>query len=148
MALASLIVVMNKGRIEDAGAPQRVYARPATRFVARFMGESTEIAGKAAAGSVATGLGLLPVATEARAGEAITLIIRPENLRADGAGDIRLGDARITDAVFQGAHIRVLARSQAGDQAFVLRLPPTANVAPGTPVSLSCGRGDLVPVRD
>src|SRR6478609_7533590 len=47
MALASLIVVMNKGRIEDAGPPQRVYARPATRFTARFMGESTEILGRA-----------------------------------------------------------------------------------------------------
>jgi spermidine/putrescine transport system ATP-binding protein len=147
MALASLIVVMNKGRIEDAGPPQRVYARPATRFVARFMGESTEIAGHAAAGGVATALGLLPVASGAAAGEAVTLIVRPENLRADGAGEVSLGDARITDAVFQGAHVRVHALSRTGEQAFVLRLPPTASVEPGTPVSLSCRAEDLIPVR-
>ncbi len=147
MALASLIVVMNKGRIEDSGPPQRVYARPATRFVARFMGESTEIAGQAAGGGVATALGLLPVATQVAAGEAVTLILRPENLRADGAGAVSLGRARITDAVFQGAHIRVLARNEAPDQAFVLRLPPTAVVTPGTELSLSCAPADLIPVR-
>jgi spermidine/putrescine transport system ATP-binding protein len=41
MALADHIVVMNEGRIEDEGAPERVYAKPATRFTAHFMGESS-----------------------------------------------------------------------------------------------------------
>ena len=41
MALADHCVVMNEGRIEDEGPPERVYARPATRFSATFMGEST-----------------------------------------------------------------------------------------------------------
>jgi spermidine/putrescine transport system ATP-binding protein len=147
MALASLIVVMNKGRIEDYGPPQRVYARPATRFTARFMGESTEIAGRSRTGGVATELGLLPVTTQVPVGEAVTLILRPENLRADGHGAVSLGQARITDSVFQGAHVRVLARNAARDQAFVLRLPPTAAVAPGTELSLSCAPEDLIPVR-
>jgi spermidine/putrescine transport system ATP-binding protein len=43
MALADQIVVMNLGRIEDQGAPERVYAKPATRFAATFMGESSFI---------------------------------------------------------------------------------------------------------
>src|SRR5262245_30217835 len=41
MALADHCVVMNRGRIEDAGPPERVYARPASRFTASFMGDST-----------------------------------------------------------------------------------------------------------
>jgi spermidine/putrescine transport system ATP-binding protein len=41
MALADQIVVMNAGRIEDVGAPERVYAKPATQFTANFMGESS-----------------------------------------------------------------------------------------------------------
>src|ERR671910_747231 len=41
MALADHCVVMNQGRIEDEGPPDRVYSRPATRFSATFMGEST-----------------------------------------------------------------------------------------------------------
>ncbi len=147
MALASLIVVMNKGRIEDAGPPQRVYARPATRFVARFMGESTEIAGRATAGGVETKLGPLPVATQFAIGEAVTLILRPENLRVDRSGEISLGEVRITDAVFQGAHVRVLARGQTRDQSFVLRLPAAADVAPGTSLALSCRAEDLIPVH-
>jgi spermidine/putrescine transport system ATP-binding protein len=43
MALADQIVVMNQGRIEDAGSAERVYARPTTRFTATFMGESSFI---------------------------------------------------------------------------------------------------------
>ena len=46
MALADHCVVMNDGRIEDEGPPERVYAQPATRFSATFMGESTLIPGE------------------------------------------------------------------------------------------------------
>ena len=45
MALADLVVVMNKGRIEDQGAPERVYLKPATVFTAGFMGASNFIEG-------------------------------------------------------------------------------------------------------
>ncbi|SON57096.1 Maltose/maltodextrin import ATP-binding protein MalK [Hartmannibacter diazotrophicus] len=38
MALADLVVVMNNGKIEQAGTPQEIFDRPATEFVARFMG--------------------------------------------------------------------------------------------------------------
>ncbi len=59
MALADHVVVMNHGRIEDEGAPERVYARPATRFAATFMGESTIVPGQVdAEGRIATALGL------------------------------------------------------------------------------------------
>src|SRR6202040_3875931 len=38
LALADLVVVMNKGKIEQAAAPKEVFERPATEFVARFLG--------------------------------------------------------------------------------------------------------------
>ena len=38
MALADLVVVMNHGRIEQAGTPHEVFNAPRTEFVARFMG--------------------------------------------------------------------------------------------------------------
>ena len=38
MALADLIVIMNNGRIEQAGTPRQVFNEPKTEFVARFMG--------------------------------------------------------------------------------------------------------------
>jgi putative spermidine/putrescine transport system ATP-binding protein len=38
MALADMIVIMNNGRIEQQGAPREIFSRPATEFVARFIG--------------------------------------------------------------------------------------------------------------
>lgn len=46
MALADLIVVMNDGRIEQAAHPRIIFERPATAFVARFMGEHNVISGR------------------------------------------------------------------------------------------------------
>jgi spermidine/putrescine transport system ATP-binding protein len=155
MALASLVVVMNKGRIEDAGPPQRVYARPATRFTARFMGESTQIDGRVASVyggvlTIETGIGLVRLEGELAPGTALTLIARPENIRARGAGagEVGLGTARVREAVFQGAHYRVLATGETSGQDFVLRLPPQAEIAPGMALDLSCRANDLVPLID
>ncbi len=44
LALADLVVVMNKGRIEQSGAPREVFEKPATEFVARFLGGHNVIA--------------------------------------------------------------------------------------------------------
>ncbi|QFR34395.1 ABC transporter ATP-binding protein [Ancylobacter sp. TS-1] len=46
MALSDLVVVMNGGRIEQAGTPREVFNRPATAFVARFMGDHNVLAGR------------------------------------------------------------------------------------------------------
>ncbi|CAN7220207.1 ABC transporter ATP-binding protein [Phyllobacterium sp. LjRoot231] len=46
MALADLIVVMNDGKIEQAAHPRDVFERPATAFVARFMGDHNVISGR------------------------------------------------------------------------------------------------------
>ncbi len=40
MAVSDLIAVINRGRIEQAGTPEALYARPASRFVAGFLGEN------------------------------------------------------------------------------------------------------------
>ncbi|MGA2494683.1 MAG: ABC transporter ATP-binding protein [Roseiarcus sp.] len=44
LALADLVVVMNKGKIEQAGSPREVFEKPATEFVARFLGGHNVIA--------------------------------------------------------------------------------------------------------
>jgi len=46
MALADLVVVMNGGRIEQAAPPRAVFERPATAFVARFMGDHNVVSGR------------------------------------------------------------------------------------------------------
>ncbi|MCF3641242.1 ABC transporter ATP-binding protein [Rhizobium sp. TRM95111] len=46
MALADIIVIMNDGRIEQAATPREVFERPATAFVARFMGDHNVLSGR------------------------------------------------------------------------------------------------------
>lgn len=147
MALASIIIVMNRGRIEDAGPPQRVYARPASRFVASFMGESTEIPARRLEGNrVSTPIGDLPVSSGGGTMQELSLVIRPENIRADASGPVALGTAKIVDAVFQGAHYRVVAVNDANGQEFILRLPPRNTPELGARLALSCEAEDLVAI--
>ena len=47
MTTADLIAVMNLGRIEQAGSPEEIYDRPRSEFVARFIGSSNIVKGKA-----------------------------------------------------------------------------------------------------
>jgi putative spermidine/putrescine transport system ATP-binding protein len=87
LALADLVVVMNKGRIEQVATPHALFEKPATEFIARFLGGHNVIA---------TPLG--PIAVRA---DRITL-------RPSGAG---ANDARLVAAVraieYQGAHYQV-----------------------------------------
>ncbi|MEO7223596.1 MAG: ABC transporter ATP-binding protein [Devosia sp.] len=59
MALADLVVIMSDGRIEQAGTPREVFERPATAFVARFMGDHNVVSGRGA--GVVDGLAALDV---------------------------------------------------------------------------------------
>src|SRR5262249_59724234 len=49
LGLSDRIAVMHAGRIEQLGAPREIYERPATRFVAEFIGASTVLRGRAVA---------------------------------------------------------------------------------------------------
>ncbi len=114
MALADHVVVMNNGRIEDQGTPQKVYARPATRFSATFMGESTIIDNKA---------------------------IRPEHiLIVKSKGN--LGSAQIIDVVYQGSYKRILAKHNS--TLFIAHLPSDTEVKVGDQVQLSCDPQHMV----
>jgi putative spermidine/putrescine transport system ATP-binding protein len=66
LTMSDRLAVFNKGRIEQVGAPADVYERPATRFVAGFVGTSNLLAGDVATAVV---------------GEAGTFTVRPEKIR-------------------------------------------------------------------
>ena len=63
LALADLVVVMNKGKIEQAGSPLEVFEKPATEFVARFLGGHNVI--ETAAGLIAVRADRVTVVQEA-----------------------------------------------------------------------------------
>ena len=140
MALSDRIVVMNKGRVEQIGAPDAVYGAPDTAFVANFLGKTNVLA--------ATGDGRGHVVIEALsvplagAGSgAQRIAVRPERLgfAAEGAPGFA---ARITSRVFQGAHWLLTAESAAGPVTLIRHNDGTPVPGEGESVRLSFGPGD------
>ncbi len=78
LSIADTVAVMREGRIEQVGAPEEVYERPSSRWVAEFLGEAEVLPGTARGGSVECPLGTLPV-KPAFEGPA-EVILRPESL--------------------------------------------------------------------
>ncbi len=112
MALSDRIVVMNQGRIEQIGAPDQVYDRPASAFVASFLGKTNVLAGTGdGQGSVAIGDLVLPLPGAGKG--PLQLAVRPERLSIAAAGEPGL-EARILGRVFQGTHWLLSAQSAAG----------------------------------
>ena len=141
MALADHVVVMNNGRIEDEGPPERVYGHPATRFSATFMGESTILAGRVMAnGDIVTALGKFAGAA-CRSGDTVHVAIRPEHLML-GSGT----DAKVTDVVYHGSFKRVTAMLDGVP--LLARVAADAQVKPGDVAAFACDPRRAVILRD
>ena len=145
MALADHCVVMNHGRIEDEGTPERVYAKPTTRFSATFMGESTIIPGEVASLTgnailVNTLFGTLPLVATAEEGAKVALAIRPEHLRLiRDSRSVTFGSAEVSAVIFQGSFKRVVATSTTlSGPTFIAKIPATHDVSVGDTVTPCC----------
>jgi iron(III) transport system ATP-binding protein len=122
------VAVMGEGRIVQVGTPQEIYAAPATRWVAEFVGDALFIPGEAT-GLEATGpLGLLPL--EAEHTGAVDVLVRPEQLAIVG-GD----DATVEMVEFHG-HDAVVFVTLAG-QSLRVRTGPQVAVRRGDIVGLT-----------
>jgi iron(III) transport system ATP-binding protein len=118
LAMSTRIAVMNQGLVVQEGAPREIYERPASEFVATFVGKANLFAGavvRAMAGfiEVKTENGLsLRVARAASAptlsnGQSILLSVRPEaielGLPGAGSGDENLIAGQVTASAYQGS---------------------------------------------
>jgi spermidine/putrescine ABC transporter ATP-binding subunit len=132
LGLSDRIAVMLGGRIEQLGAPREIYEKPATRFVAEFIGASSVLRGRATAadqvtlagGQVVRVLGVHGL----RAGEAVELAIRPERVRLAGGPGENVVDGRVTGAVYQGVQTDLAVELGGGQRLFVF-VPEPAPVA-------------------
>jgi putative spermidine/putrescine transport system ATP-binding protein len=101
LTMSDRLAVFNSGRIEQIGAPAEVYERPATRFVAGFVGTSNLLRGDVAA---------------AVFGQAGTFTIRPEKIRLANP-DVAVGTIR--DVVYLGPDTRYVVTLDAGAELVV-----------------------------
>jgi spermidine/putrescine ABC transporter ATP-binding subunit len=167
LTLSDRIAVMNFGRIEQVGAPDKIYAKPETRFVADFMGarniletrvlevngSKVTLAYKSFLLSASNSLDL-PVVKD----QQITIAIRPDLIKADApshtAASINSVIGQVVSSVDQGAFVtvtvdlgstlntRVIVRRTKADQA-------TGGVlAVGDFTSLSWRADDVILLRD
>jgi len=127
LSLADVVVVMREGRVEQVGAPEAVYAHPATRWVAEFLGAAEVLPGVAGDGSVDCELGRFP-ADPSLHGD-VEIVVRPEALvivaeaATDGADPVERHGDRPSDRPGVGPEARVLSRSYFGhDQLIDLEL--------------------------
>jgi putative spermidine/putrescine transport system ATP-binding protein len=103
MALGDRIVVMERGRIAQAGTPQEIYHRPATAFVADFIGTMNRLAGEVVEGHLVLGAGRVPLGSI----EAREIMFRPEDVRVVEAGDHHLR-ATVVSSFFLGDRTRLV----------------------------------------
>ncbi len=103
-AVADRMAVMNAGQIEQVGAPPVVYDRPATPFVARFLGFENLLPGVVGgAGEVATAAGRFRPAAPTNARGAVTLLIKPNLEQVEAAGSATEGAVENTITGIVGA---------------------------------------------
>ncbi|MBN9222580.1 MAG: ABC transporter ATP-binding protein [Mesorhizobium sp.] len=146
--LSDRIALFKEGRIEQIGTGEDLYVRPASEFVAGFIGNSNflpaehlETAAGAATvrladGSIVTGL----TAAEAFSkGQKVRLMVRPEALSlAPGPASAALA-VDIVDTAFFGDRRRVLARTASGDE---IDVRPTSDTI--DPAGAAAGSGQRI----
>lgn len=130
LSISDRIVVMHKGRIEQTASPDELYDRPATRFVAGFIGTMNlvpvRVLGVEAGRLKLDGEGLsfdIPADGQPALapGAASTLGIRPEDLVLAPEGTPQAFRAEVSNVVFHGKALRVHAT--AGKAKIVIDLP-------------------------
>ncbi len=145
-AIADQVLLLNAGQVEQVGSPTTLYCRPATPFVARFLGMSNIFQGeiKSSAPSqtlVATPLGDLqvnarPAAAALGKGKFVSLLVRPEAGQLAEAEDVEnVVHGVVMDVSFRGRYqiltVQVGAERLKLEMETAVSLPP-----PGSPITL------------
>lgn len=130
-ALAGRVVVMNAGFIEQVDSPENVYQKPASLFVADFVGETTILKGRRSNGRVILNAGR--AFDDLGPDGPVRVVIRPEHIHVDPQGL----PATITDRFFLGASLKISAKLATGED-FIVRIADTGaadDFAPGSTVN-------------
>ncbi len=139
MTLGDRLMVLNGGFVEQFGTPIELYDKPATLFVAGFIGSPAMnfLATEAADGSLVLGNGARLAGGGSTEGR-VTLGVRPEHLVADEAGDIR-----ITVGLFEhlGANTLLHGTLEGTTSELIASLPGHVSAAPGSVMAFSVSAG-------
>jgi len=140
MTMADTIAVMSNGRIEQLGPPTELYERPATAFVAGFLGASNLLAGNVE-GTDAIRLDdgtVVRASVNGRTGE-VAAGVRPEKITIGAGGGANELAGTVAETAYIGVATQVAVRTAAGTvQVFAQNMDAGGRVPPpGTNVVLS-----------
>ncbi len=140
MTMADTIAVMNQGHIEQLGSPAELYERPATAFVAGFLGVSNLLSGTVeGADAIRLEDGTLVRAqVDGRSG-LVAAGVRPEKITLGAGGGANELHGTVAESAYIGVATQVVVRTAAGAvQVFAQNIDAGGRVpAPGTNVVLS-----------
>ena len=99
--MGDLVGVMNFGKLEQVDTPENIFHRPATPFVAQFIGVADFLEGKISGSDIITELGSMHIKEELPDGTTVKVMVRPDFIDIKAAAD---GKGIIVDKVFQGIY--------------------------------------------
>ena len=140
MTMADTIAVMNQGHIEQLGAPAELYERPATAFVAGFLGASNLLPGTVeGADAIRLEDGTLVRAQVGGRSGPVAAGVRPEKITLGAGGGANELHGTVAESAYIGVATQVVVRTAAGTvQVFAQNIDAGGRVpAPGTNVVLS-----------
>ncbi len=112
--LADRMGVMNYGRLLEVGPPEELYHRPATEFVATFLGTANLLVGSATEEGISVGPLRFPLATqpaEIASRRRVQVLFRPEDVQlAPSSGELAgppLGEGQVEQSIFAGGFERL-----------------------------------------
>jgi iron(III) transport system ATP-binding protein len=131
LSFADQVAIMSAGRFVQTGPPQEVYATPADRSTARFLGELVLVPGRGHGGEVSTSLGTLPVAGPTLDGD-VDVAVRPEQIVLGAATGAEGTEAVVEDVEYYGhdALVRLAMNAGAGIPDLVLLSRVVGDAAP------------------
>lgn len=149
LTMSDRLAVMNGGRIEQIGSPAEMYLRPATSFVASFIGRTNlidvtvdTISGGQAWAS-AQGLTFTLPAAGHSVGQTLPVSLRPERIELGASGI----PATVTEAEFMGATVLYRLTLDSGRVLLVQALADRAPLPEGARTHLSWAPDAAVPIR-
>jgi spermidine/putrescine transport system ATP-binding protein len=140
MTMADTIAVMNRGRIEQLGPPEELYERPATAFVAGFLGASNLLPGTIdGPGAIRLEDGTVVRASVNGRSGPVAAGVRPEKITIGAGGGANELPGTVAETAYIGVATHVVVRTAAGTvQVFSQNMDAGGRVpAPGTTVVLS-----------
>ncbi|MGZ3458131.1 MAG: sulfate/molybdate ABC transporter ATP-binding protein [Archangium sp.] len=122
LEISQHVVVLSEGRVAQAGPPEEIYDRPATPFVASFVGGTSVLRGHVRSGRAEVGTLVVAAPQSAREGEAVHAFVRPHDIKiarpanGDSAGPIM---GRVERLKSVGGYVKVLLKLPTGEMVTV-----------------------------